>query len=105
MVTRGARRSPVLKGLISALNAGEVDVSFFHIGPNQLGAHFVANVKPALALSEKSFDMRLQDANTRAVLCDPRYDRVEDFADPVLQGNGSQPFCHLSLDFSGGILF
>lgn len=45
------------------LCAREVDESALHVGANQFGAEPVADVEALLALSEKSFDVRLHNAN------------------------------------------
>src|SRR3979411_259948 len=107
MVTRGPLEVPGIfrEGWMYRLNACEVDVPLLDIGAEELCPQLVSHVEALLALSEKSFNGRLEDANKSAMRSDPGDDCVKDFADSVLQGYSSQPFCHLSLDYSGSIFF
>jgi hypothetical protein len=85
--------------------AREVDESLLRVGANELGSQLVAHIESRRALGKKSFDVRLQDANEGSVVSYTTHDGIEDFANFILHSNGSQPFRHFTLDFSGGIFF
>jgi hypothetical protein len=85
--------------------SGEVDVSLLRVGSYEIGAQPVAHVQPLLALHEQPLQMRLLDADEGSVLGHASYDGVEDFANAMLHGEGSEAFRHLTFDFAGSVFF
>src|SRR5271167_1855683 len=88
----------------TGLGASEVDESLLHVSADELRAKLVAHIESLLALGEQSLDVRLQHANESSVIGHTSDDGVEDFANPVLHGHGSEALRHFTLNFSCSVL-